>query len=230
MRNLASVVFMVGLAFLLLVIAGQLGFGDPPMRVGEGILAAAPTEVGAANIVTAVLFGYRGFDTLGELSILFAAATAVGLVVGHRRADAVRDPSGGFILRAGSQLLFPLLVLVGLYIVAHGHLTPGGGFQGGVILAASFFLAVLADPAHGLAHRAITLIEGLSGAVFILIGLWALLEDGQFLEPLFVHSGKLGELISAGTLPLLSLAVGLKVGSELAGLMAHLSDAEASDL
>jgi multicomponent Na+:H+ antiporter subunit B len=47
---------------------------------------------------------------------------------------------------------------------------------------------------------------------------------------LFVHSGRLGELISAGTLPLLSLAVGLKVGSELAGLMAHLSDAEASDL
>ena len=56
-----------------------------------------------------------------------------------------------------------------------------------------------------------------------------LVEDGAFLAPLLIEYGTLGELISAGTLPLLSLAVGLKVGSELAGLMAHLSDTEASD-
>jgi multicomponent Na+:H+ antiporter subunit B len=229
MRNLASVLFTAGLAFLLLVIAAQIGFGDVPMRVGEGILAAAPGEVQAANIVTAVLLGYRGFDTLGELSILFAAATAVGLVLGHRHAGAATDPPGGFILRAGTQLLFPLLLVVGLYVIAHGHLTPGGGFQGGVILAAAFFLAVLADPSRGLAQTAISLIEGLAGAVFILIGLWALVEDGEFLAPLLVDTGTLGKLISAGTLPLLSCAVGLKVGSELAGLMAHLSDAEAGE-
>jgi multicomponent Na+:H+ antiporter subunit B len=229
MRNLASVLFAGGLAFLLLVIAAQLGFGEPPMRVGQGILAAAPGEVGAANVVTAVLLGYRGFDTLGELSILFAAATAVGLVLGHRRSDAPRDPPGGFILRAGSQLLFPLLLVVGLYVVAHGHLTPGGGFQGGVILAAAFFLAVLADPARGLGQGAVSLVEGLAGAAFILIGLWALVEDGTFLAPLLVQTGTLGQLVSAGTLPLLSLAVGLKVGAELAGLMIHLSDAEAGE-
>lgn len=229
MRNLASVLFTAGLAFLLLVIAAQLGFGDPPMRAGQGILDAAPDQVGAANIVTAVLLGYRGFDTLGELSILFAAATAVGLVLGRRRADAPHDPPGGFILRAGADLLFPLLLVVGLYVIAHGHLTPGGGFQGGVILAAAFFVAVLAHPERSLGHAVISVIEGLAGAAFILIGLWALVEDGAFLAPLLIEYGTLGELISAGTLPLLSLAVGLKVGSELAGLMAHLSDTEASD-
>jgi multicomponent Na+:H+ antiporter subunit B len=228
MHRLTALLFAGGLAFLLLVIAGQLGFGDPPMVVGRGILAAAPAEVGASNIVTAVVLGYRGVDTLGELAILFAAATAGGLVLGRRRDGARRDPEGGFVLRTSADLLFPLLLVVGLYIVAHGHLTPGGGFQGGVILAAAFFLAVLANPARSLNHAALGVVEGLAGAAFIAIGLGALLGGGEFLEP-FGDRGVLGDLFSAGTLPLLYLAVGLKVGAELAGLLAHIADTEASD-
>ncbi|NCA68842.1 MAG: sodium:proton antiporter [Sphingobacteriia bacterium] len=229
MRNLASLVFAGGLVFLLLALGAQLALGTPPMRVGSEILAVAPQEVGAANIVTAVLLGYRGFDTLGELAILFAAATAAGVVLGRRRAaDVRRDPPGGEVLRTGADLLFPLLLVVGFYVIAHGHLTPGGGFQGGVILAAAFFTAILAQPARHLSHALIAWIEGLAGAAFILIGLWALLEDGHFLAPL-LGQGVMGELISAGTLPFLSLAIGLKVGAELAGIMAHLSDAEAPD-
>ena len=228
MRNLASLLFAAGLAFLLLVVVMQFGFGEPPMRVGQGILAAAPAQTGAANIVTAVVLGYRGIDTLGELAILFTAATAAGLVLGRRREDAPRDPDAGFILRAGADLLFPLLLVVGFYIVFHGHLTPGGGFQGGVILAAAFFVSVLARPGRGLSHAGISIIEGFAGAAFILIGLWALLAGGEFLQPLLAK-GVLGELVSAGTLPLLYLAVGLKVGAELAGLLAHIAETEASD-
>lgn len=228
MARLASLLFVTGLGFLLLVIATQLGFGHTPMLIGQGILTAGPGEVGAANIVTAVVLGYRGIDTLGELAILFAAATAAGLVLGHRRAGAARDPAGGFILRHGADLMFPLLLVVGLYVVFHGHLTPGGGFQGGVILAAAFFLAILAQPSRSLNHAGIVLIEGFAGAAFILIGLWALLQGGEFLQP-FLGRGELGQLISAGTLPLLYIAVGLKVGAELAGLLAHIADAEASD-
>lgn len=228
MRALASLLFSAGLVFLLLVIGAQLALGMPPMRVGGEILQAAGPEVGATNIVTAILLGYRGIDTLGELSILFAAATAAGLVLGRRREGAPRDPAGGLVLRAGADLLFPLLVVVGLYVTVHGHLTPGGGFQGGVILAAAFFAAVLADPSRGLHHALISWIEGLAGAAFILIGIWALVEDGSFLAPM-LSKGTMGEILSAGTLPLLSMAVGLKVGAELAGLMAHLSDTEAPE-
>ncbi len=228
MRSVTAILFTAGLGFLLLVIASQLGLGQPPMRVGQEILNVAGAEVGAANIVTSVLLAYRGIDTLGELSILFAAATAAGLVLGHRRGNAPRDPDGGFILRAGADLLFPLLLVVGFYIVLHGHLTPGGGFQGGVILAAAFFVGVLAGPGKGLDHAVISLIEGLAGAAFISIGLWALFADGAFLQPM-LRQGTIGHLLSAGTLPLLSLALGLKVGSELAGLMTSLSDTEARE-
>jgi multicomponent Na+:H+ antiporter subunit B len=228
MRNIASLVFSVGLAFLLLVIAAQLGFGHTPMLAGSDILAGAAQDVGAANIVTAVVFGYRGFDTLGEISILFAAATAAGLVLGHRRAAAADDPRGGLILAAGAELLFPMLVLVGIYIVIHGHLTPGGGFQGGVVLAAAFFVAVIAEPSKRVNHAAISVIEGLAGAAYIAIGIWALVEDGSFLKPMLDH-GVMGQLLSAGTMPLLSSAVGIKVGSELAGLLAHISESEAGE-
>ena len=220
MRNLATLLFLGGLAFLLIVITGSLDFGSPPMRIGQAIQQATPGEVGSANIVTAVVLGYRGLDTLGELSILFAAATAGGLVLGGAATRA--RPDGGFILRAGADLMFPLLLVAGLYIVLHGHLTPGGGFQGGAILAAAFFLPLLARPSTTPGHRWLMWIEGLSGGAFIAIGLLALTRGEAFLTPL-LDKGTLGELVSGGTLPLLYLAVGLKVGAELAGLLMRLA-------
>ena len=224
-RDFASLLFACGLAFLLLVLGAQFVFGSAPMLIGQEILSAAPAETGAANIVTSVVLGYRGIDTLGEIAILFTAATAAGLVLGRRREHARRDPEGGFILVASADLLFPLLLVVGFYIILHGHVTPGGGFQGGVILAAAFFIPLLARPGSSVNHGGISLIEGLSGAAFIIIGLVSLYQGKQFLQPMLAK-GQLGSLISAGTLPLLYLAVGLKVGAELAGLLAHIADAE----
>jgi multicomponent Na+:H+ antiporter subunit B len=230
MRNLTSALFAGGLGFFLLVLAAELPVGAPPMVAGQGILAEGPEATGAANLVTSVVLAYRAIDTLGELSILFAAAAGVGLILGgaRRRSAEQADPEGGFILLAAADLLFPLLVIVGLYIVLHGHLTPGGGFQGGVVLAAAFFLPLLGRPRDALDHAVVNWIEGLAGAAFILIGLWALAARGDFLAPL-LGKGSLGALFSAGTLPLLYIAVGLKVGAEIAGLMSTLQETEVSE-
>jgi multicomponent Na+:H+ antiporter subunit B len=223
MQRIATFLFLGGFLFLLSVITGLLPFGQPPMLIGQAIQAGAIDTVGSANIVTAVVLGYRGIDTLGELSILFAAATAGSLVLGRARIkQAKQEESASFIFKTASQLLFPLLIVTGLYIVLHGHLTPGGGFQGGVILATAFFLPVLARPSETLGHLSLSLVEGFSGAVFIVIGLLGLLDNGAFLQPL-LGKGIVGELVSAGTLPILYLAVGLKVGAELAGLLSVLN-------
>jgi multicomponent Na+:H+ antiporter subunit B len=228
MQRLTSALFLLGLGLLIAAILRTMELGAVTPIAGQAINAVAAEQVGAANFVTAVVLAYRGFDTLLELTILFTAATAGGLVLGRPREGAARDPDAGFILRAGADLFFPLLLVVGIYIILHGHLTPGGGFQGGVILAAAFFIPILARPSSSLDHRVVSVIEGLAGASFILIGLLAMLGGEAFLTPL-LDKGELGTLLSAGTLPLLYIAVGLKVGSELAGLLAQLAATEASD-
>lgn len=228
MRTLLSLLFVTGLVFLLFIITGELDFGQAPMRVGQAINAASPGQVGAANIVTSVVLGYRAIDTLGELAILFTAATAGGLILGRPGRGARHDPEAGFILCTAADLLFPLLLVVGLFIIVHGHLTPGGGFQGGVVLAVAFFIPLLARPGSHFNHGAFAVVEGLAGAAFIVIGLLALASGGEFLQPL-LGKGEMGSLLSAGTLPLLYIAVGLKVGTELAGLLARIAEYEVVD-
>ena len=71
----------------------------------------------------------------------------------------------------------------------------------------------------------LSVIEGFAGASFILVGLAALLDGEAFLQPMLIQ-GTLGSLLSAGTLPLLYLAVGLKVGAELASLLSNLAQTE----
>ncbi|MBT2988095.1 MAG: sodium:proton antiporter [Candidatus Thiodiazotropha sp. (ex Ctena orbiculata)] len=226
MGSLTGLLFAGGLGFMLLAVASGLDFGAPPMLIGTEIQAHAPQRTGAANIVTSVVLGYRAIDTLGELSILFASAVSAGLVLGRRHTTAGTQTKGGFILQSGGSLLFPLMMTIGFYIIFHGHLTPGGGFQGGVILAAAFFLPLLARPGARLHHKSLSLIEGFAGASFILIGLFAMLEGKAFLQPMLIQD-TLGQLVSAGTLPLLYLAVGLKVGAELASLLSRLIQTEA---
>lgn len=228
MRRITSLVFLIGLGCLLAAIFDGLPVGEQAMLTGAAIGGVAAEEVGAANFVGSVLLAYRGYDTLGELTILFTAATVAGLVLGRGGPTSTRDPESGFILTAGADLLFPLLLVVGLYIILHGHLTPGGGFQGGVVLAAAFFVPILARPSSGLDHATVSIIEGFAGAAFIAIGLLALFDGREFLTPL-LGKGVLGELFSAGSLPLLYMAVGLKVGSELAGLLVSVSETEAID-
>jgi len=201
-RNFASIFFLAGLAVILFAIFNSLPFGGSPMQVGQEIAAQAGAQTGAANIVSAILLSYRGFDTLGEVSILFVAASAVGMVMTGAAKGQAQGTSAGFILKAGAYLLFPFLLTLGAYIVIHGHLTPGGGFQGGAIFAAAFFIPQLANPASPINHTVATLVEGVAGLSFIVIGLASLFGGEAFLVPLF-GAGTLGEVFSAGSLPLL---------------------------
>jgi multicomponent Na+:H+ antiporter subunit B len=230
MHKLSSLLFAFGLAALLMVLAMHLPLGATPMTIGQASLDRGPGEIGSANLVTAVVLAYRGIDTMCELAILFAAASVAGMVLSPGNNPPAR-PHGehkprspaGLVLRAGSDLLFPLLLTVGFYIVAHGHLTPGGGFQGGVVLAAAFFVSFLARAERQPSPIALTVLEGLAGAAFIGIGLAAMLGGEPFLKML-LDPGVVGQLVSAGSLPLLYLAVGLKVGAELADLLSHLAE------
>ena len=116
----------------------------PAFYVEEG-----PRETGALNAVTAMILHYRAFDTLGESCVLFVAAVSVFILLRidgsasndtiaaiDRRYEPVDDP----ILSNTFVILVPAIFLFGIYITMNGHLSPGGGFSGGAVLAAGLLL------------------------------------------------------------------------------------------
>lgn len=186
-------------------------------------------ELGVANIVTAIVVTYRGLDTLGEVTVLFLASTIVGLVlsVGNKTAH---DPAGrvpvGELLATGSRFLAPLVMLLGVYIFVNGHLTPGGGFQGGAVIASGALLMLLADPLKHFSHALISVVESFAGVTYVLIGVLGLVLAGGFLDNRFLPLGDLGALFSAGAVPLIYSLIGLKVGAEFASVLANLAQTE----
>jgi len=186
-------------------------------------------DLGAANIVTAIVVTYRGLDTLGEVTVLFLAAAIVGLMLGQgvRRAAAPRPRVPvGELLTTGTRFLVPLILLLGVYVFANGHLTPGGGFQGGAIIASGILLLLLADPLRHFSHALISAIESLAGLFYVALGLAGLFLAGGFLDNRILPLGSVGDLFSAGAIPVIYSLIGLKVGAEFSSLLASLSETE----
>jgi multicomponent Na+:H+ antiporter subunit B len=184
-------------------------------------------DLGAANIVTAIVVTYRGLDTLGEVTVLFLAASIVGLVLAKGTHAPHRTPVPvGELLTTGTRFLVPLILLLGDYVFVNGHLTPGGGFQGGAIIASGILLLLLADPLKHFSHSLISSIESLAGIFYVMIGLAGLFLAGGFLDNRILPLGTLGNLASAGAIPLIYSLIGLKVGAEFASILAALSETE----
>ncbi len=188
-------------------------------------------EVGAQNIVTAILVTYRGLDTLGEVTVLFLTATIVGLVLSQARAGEQAPhlqglPPAGELLEVGTKLLVPLILLFGGYVFIHGHLTPGGGFQGGAIIASALLLMLLTNPLRRFSHTLIARVESSVGVLYVFIGILGTAVAGGFLDNRILPLGTVGDLFSAGAIPIIYALIGLKVGAEFSSMMISLSETE----
>ena len=228
----------IGLAALLLRGLAELpDFQSFTPLYGQLINSVAVEERSTTAVVTAVNFDYRAFDTLGEEFILFAAVLGLALLLRETRderqgpidddAPERRPPPTSAALRMLTVLLVPFTVLFAVYITAHGHLTPGGGFQGGVIAATGLLLVYLGGEYMTMRRvRPLSLVEvskASGAAAFVLIGLGGLLAAGAYLEN-FLPLGEPGNLISAGTIPLLSFAVGFEVAGGFVLLVSEFLD------
>jgi multicomponent Na+:H+ antiporter subunit B len=181
-----------------------------------------PRELGAPNVITGILLTYRGFDTLGEVAVLFMVAAGVGLVLGDstRRRDAVPAKSEAIVpstelVRNGAAILFPLISIFAAYIIMNGHLSAGGGFQGGAIIASGVMLLLLANPEYLVDHDFLGVTESLAGVLYVLAGIAGLIFAGGFLDSRMLPLGQFGAFFSAGAIPIISLLLGVKVGCEL---------------
>ena len=214
-----------GFAVLLLWgIAGLPDFGHYRHLSGLTLNARSVPETHATNVVAAVTFDYRGFDTLGVEFILFAAVLGTALLLRAQREEEEeapedmapdrRPPHDSDVVRELCLGLVAPVFLFGVYIVLHGHLSPGGGFQGGVVLATAPLLMYIGGEYRGL--RTVTpeapleLVKGAGTGGYVLIGLLGLWWGSSFLDNA-LPSGRVGDVLSSGTILALNLAVGVAV-------------------
>lgn len=188
---------------------------------GDMISQLAVFERHATDSVNAINYDYRGFDTLGEEFILFTAVLGVMLLLRREddgpasRGGKVREPMPlSTTVQAISLPAIFLTVIFGFYIGLHGQLTPGGGFQAGVILATAPLLIYLAQNTGAFiritSHSAIELIEGAGAASYVLIGVAPLMAGVPLLTNI-LPLGKTGDVFSAGSIALISTCVGVEV-------------------
>jgi multicomponent Na+:H+ antiporter subunit B len=217
-------------ALLVWALTGLPDFGNYVGPYGYLLNHVVLPERHMTNVVTAVVFDYRGFDTMGEEFILFASVTGVVLLLRTTRRDEGEwpdDSTGSDLIRVVGSLAVGVAFLVGLWLVAFGFVTPGGGFQGGVILAsAGVLLYVVSDYAAWNSigtERRLDPLEGLGAGGYVIIGLAALISGMPFLTNL-LGPGVPGTLYSGGSAPFVNWSAGTEVAAALLILFVEFLD------
>jgi multicomponent Na+:H+ antiporter subunit B len=222
-RGLRSVVLGVGVAgvgvVLVLAFLGMPHFGTShhPYR---DLAVPAAVQHGTANVVSSVNFDQRAIDTLGEETILFGSVLAVAALLRPAKNEEKKREAGDRVpfqaTRMLGYVLMPTTLVVGIDVVVHGHVTPGGGFQGGVVLATGLHLLYVAGQYRSMEQlRPMPLVEtseAAGTAAFAALGFAGIGVTGSFLANLLPF-GSFGQLLSAGAVPLFNVAVGLAVAS-----------------
>ncbi len=230
MMKVLSILMLVGLAVVLSRTFAALPTPEERKEFGVAsrhIRAHAVEETGAVNLVAAVLFDYRGFDTLGEVTVIFAAVATMAMLFSSAK---LPDTSVGLspIAKRSVAALSPFIFLVGYSIVLHGHLSPGGGFQAGVVWGS---LLILLGIVYGALHaeKVVTpdarrLIECLGVLGFLALACLGMFTGAWFFSNLGAGypRGTPGTIFSGGIIPLLSLAVGAKIGAGLAAIFYYM--------
>ena len=186
--SVPSLVVVVAMGALLLFASVDMPvFGSPEAPAHQYLvpryLTQSMEEIGIPNVVTSVLASYRGFDTLGEVVVIFTAGIAVlGILAFDHREDPIKTAATLHqhkVLRIVGKILIPPILIFALYVQFHGDFGPGGGFQAGVIFAAALILYSMLFGVHT-AKKVIR-----PGVVRLLAALGVLIYGGTGLLSLF---------------------------------------------
>lgn len=215
-KVLSGLLVLILFGFLFLnMFDGSMDFNKMDLQDVDG--AYYSQEPIVSNMVTGVVVDYRSFDTLGEVTVLFVSSLGVAFILGGLSGLIEFKHKDSFFLSVGSKVLFPIIVLIGVFMFVHGHLTPGGGFPGGALIAGAMLLLYMSSKDFRANMKGFKVLEGSMGSIYVLIGIIGILAGSYFLENV-LEIGQLGNLLSGGLIPIVYILIGLKVGSELTGI------------
>lgn len=229
--TIASIICCLALVAILLVAVSYLppvGSAENPSsnEVAAKYIEDGLQDTGAVNIVTGMILDYRAFDTFGESNVLFIATCTVLILLrsdkkkekhqeeaGQRR-EQHYEPKDDSILQRVTFLLFPVIVIFGIYVVLNGHLSPGGGFSGGAIIGAGLILYANAFGFEKL-NRFFT-EKTYKGISFVALAFYCLAKSYSFFTGANhlesgIPLGQAGAILSSGLILPLNICVGLVV-------------------
>ncbi len=188
------------------------------------------------NSVTSLLAAYRGYDTMFETAVIFTAGASLILLLRRRRRPGETLPaqqsanlSDQVILRVMCKLFIPFILIFGLYVISHGEIGPGGGFQGGVILATAFILygLIFGRPElHRVVPEKLTDILSVGGVLLYAgVGVVTMLRGGKFLDYGFLNPASPGDGEPLG-MTLVEWGVGITVCTVMITIFNQLAEEE----
>ncbi|MFH1403588.1 MAG: MnhB domain-containing protein [Candidatus Altiarchaeota archaeon] len=232
-RSIVAFVFFSVLCFTLMYSLSMVTV-DPGINL---VYILEGTRI-SPNVVASVILDWRGFDTLGECLVLVTGVLAVSMLYGRgglvdaveKRGDTGEDVKPGVILDYATPFMIVLTTAYGIYVTLGGHITPGGGFQGGAIIAAGGLISLVVygrGHMYRMTHEFLVLMESFGLLAYLTLGLVGLFAGGYYLYN--VGSDIYGvapssveylldypDSLKSGILPYLNIAIMLKVS---AGLM-----------
>ena len=225
-RLLSLLTVITATAVVIFATFDKPAFGDPQAPVQQHVapwyLEKTPEYIDIPNVVTAVLGSYRGYDTLGEVFVVFTAGIGVlfllgagsGTSAGRNSLREVGQVSGlrhYIIPRVVGRLLVPFILLYGLYVQFHGEYGPGGGFQAGAFVAAAIILySLLEGEKNALQVIPSSVLMGMvcGGALLYgAVGIAGMLMGGNFLD----YSVLLDNPVAAQQLGIILIELGVGV-------------------
>ncbi len=222
--------------FLACAFAGLPGYHAPLGSAARAVADHAVHLRKANNVVITTAFDIRGFDTLAEEVMLFVAAVGATVLLRSQRGEPANPPEpeiARLVDRDTSPVartmiaVVPLVLVLGTALVTHGLLSPGGGFQGGVMLAAALVFVYVTGRMSSIARTrpfgAVEVAHAAGAAAFVLIAIGGLV-DGSIFFFNFVPYGQRGALWSGGFIALANVAVGVEVGAAFTVVFAEFMD------
>ena len=199
-------------------------FGAPTGAYGPAINALGPPLRHVSNMVSAVNFDFRGFDTLGEEFMLLCAVTGAVVLLRGTRGEDLTEQAGivpGRPLERRSEstvlicrLLGPVTLLFGVYMGLHAMVTPGGGFQGGVVIASGLLLVYLGEGYQNwrklVRSKVLDAMEGGGALLFALAGIWPMLGGSAYMQNV-LPLGQFKDMLSGGLMLVENAGVGCAV-------------------